>query len=224
MITTAQIRGARGILNWSQGDLCERTGISATSIGSIENGLTQARESTLDNIQKAFEDAGIEFLPNDGIRKKSGEVRIFQGRSAFWDFYEDIYKTLIASGGEVVVSNVDERKFEKWLGPDNLAIHVARVKKLEGISYKILLREGDDYFIATSDFGEYRWMPTNFFSSVPFYVYGQKLAILLFAAEPTVIVIDYPSVAEAYRSQFDAFWEMSKKANNSPKPKIAEGK
>jgi transcriptional regulator with XRE-family HTH domain len=219
MITTAQIRGARGILNWSQGDLSDRTDISATSIGSIENGLTQPRESTLSIIQKSFEDAGIEFLSNDGIRKKTGEVKIFQGRAAFWDFYEDIYHTLNETPGEVVVSNVDERKFEKWLGADNLAVHVARIKNLKGISYKILLREGDDYFLATPDFGEYKWMPTEFFSSVPFYVYGQKLAILLFDAEPTVIVLDYPSVADAYRAQFQAFWEISKNAVNNTKIK-----
>lgn len=214
MITTAQIRGARGILNWSQGDLSDRTDISATSIGSIENGLTQPRESTLIVIQKSFEDAGIEFLPNDGIRKKSGEIRIFQGRTGFWNFYEDIYRTLLDTPGEVVVSNVDERKFEKWLGIENLETHVTRIKKLSGVSYKILLREGDDYFLATPDFGEYKWMPMAFFSSVPFYVYGQKLAILLFEAEPIVIVLDYPSVAEAYRSQFQAFWEISKSAVN----------
>lgn len=222
MITTAQIRGARGILNWSQGDLSDRTDISATSIGSIENGLTQPRESTLAVIQKAFEDAGIEFLPNDGLRKKSGEVQIFHGRSGFWSFYEDIYETLKVSLGEVVVSNVDERKFEKWLGPDNLEVHVSRIKKLKNINYKILLREGDEYFIATPDFGEYKWMPTEFFSSVPFYVYGQKLAILLFDAEPTVIVLNYPSVADAYRAQFHAFWEISKKAVNSSTKKMKE--
>ena len=209
MITTAQIRGARGILNWSQGDLSERTDISATSIGSIENGLTQPRESTLAIIQKAFEDAGVEFLPNDGIRKKSGEVKIFQGRNGFWEFYEDVYHTLSENPGEVVVSNVDERKFEKWLGNENLDIHVNRMRKLKGINYKILLKEGDDYFLATPDYSEYRWIPSAFFSSVPFYVYGQKLAMLLFDSEPTVIVLDYPAVSQAYRMQFNAFWDIS---------------
>lgn len=220
MITTAQIRGARGVLNWSQGDLSERTGISATSIGSIENGLTQARESTLENIQKAFEDSGIEFLPNDGIRKKSGEVRILKGRSGFWEFYEDIYNTLKMSPGEVVVSNVDERKFEKWLGAENRTIHVERMKAIDGVTYKILLREGDDYFLATPDYSEYRWIPSSFFSSVPFYVYGQKLAVLLFDADPTVIILEYPSVAQAYRVQFDAFWDISKIAENIDTRKI----
>ncbi len=94
MITTAQIRGARGILGWSQGDLAERTDISATSIGSIENGITQARTSTLEIIQRTFEDAGIEFLASDGIRKRTvSEIQIFF-LVRHWQFsYEDIYNT-----------------------------------------------------------------------------------------------------------------------------------
>lgn len=209
MITTAQIRGARGILNWSQGDLSERTGLSPTSVGGIENGLTNPRDSSLMAVQKAFEDAGIEFMPNDGIRKKSGEIRVLKGRSAFWEFYQDVYDTLSVNPGEVIVSNVDERKFEKWLGSENVRVHVSRMRQLSGATYKILLQEGDDYYIASSDYSEYRWIPKEFFSSVPFYVYGEKLAILVFDVEPTVIVLEYPAIAKAYRNQFSAIWGLS---------------
>ena len=64
-ITTAQIRGARGILNWSQQDLAQRTGISATSIGAIENGQTTPRASTLETIRATFERNSIELFLND---------------------------------------------------------------------------------------------------------------------------------------------------------------
>lgn len=208
-ITTAQMRAARGLLNWSQQDLSERTDISATSIGSIENGISSPRESTLTAIRKAFEDAGVEFLPNDGVRKRSGEIQVFQGRSGFWQFYQDIHHTLSENPGEVVVSNVNERIFEKWLGNDNLKTHVALIKQIKGVTYKIMIREGDHYFLGTPDFSEYRWMPKDLFASIPFYVYGDKLAILLFNEEPTVIILDYPSVAAAYRAQFDAMWAIS---------------
>jgi len=206
-ITTAQIRGARGILNWSQADLAQRTGISATSIGSIENNQSTPRANTLNTIQKAFEDAGIEFIGLDGVKQKTGQVRILTGRTGFWDFYQDIYETLRVNPGQVVVSNVDERAFEKWLGPDNLKTHVERIKNIKGITYKIMIREGDTYFLASSDYAQYRWIPRNHFASVPFYVYDRKLAILLFDAEPTVIILDYPMAAEAYRIQFDAIWQ-----------------
>lgn len=220
-ISTAQMRGARGLLNWSQQDLSERTDISSTSIGSIENGISTPRESTMQAITKAFEDAGIEFLPNDGVRKRASEIKVFQGRLGFWNFYQDIHETLRDQPGEVVVSNVDERQFEKWLGKENLATHLDIVKTIPDISYRILIREGDDYLLSTPEVSQYRWMPKNLFASIPFYVYGDKLAILLFSDEPTVIVLDYPSVAVAYRTQFDAIWSMSSEVQGHTKKTTA---
>src|SRR3989339_798195 len=93
-ITTAQIRGARGILNWSQSDLAERTGISATSIGSIEKGQSQPRESTLQSIQQAFENTGIEFLENEGVRKKLFPIDILTGNEGFQKFSYEIFEAM----------------------------------------------------------------------------------------------------------------------------------
>lgn len=207
MITTAQIRGARGILNWSQGDLSERTGLSPTSVGGIENGLTNPRDTSLMAVQKAFEDAGIEFMANDGIRKKSGNVSFFRGRQGFIDFYQDIYNTAVLSPGTFLVNNVDEKQFLKW-GKDILEPHRVRMKELGTMRYKILVQEGDFNFVA-SDYAEYRWLPKELFFSVPFYVYGDKLAIILFEAEPTVIVLEYSAVTESYRRQFEGMWEIA---------------
>lgn len=205
MITTAQIRGARGVLNWSQGDLADRTGLSQTSIGGIENGLTTPRENTLQLIEKAFEDAGIEFTADDGIRKKSGHINFFRGRQGFIDFYEDVYNTAVVSPGTFLVNNVDEKQFLKW-GKDILEPHSNRMRELGTVKYKILVQEGDFNFVA-SDYAEYRWLSRALFSSVPFYVYGEKLAIILFEEEPNILVLEYPAVTVAYRRQFEAMWE-----------------
>lgn len=205
-ITTAQIRGARGLLNWSQQDLAERTNISATSIGNIENGQTLPRESTLIAIEKAFTDSGIEFLPNDGMRRRAGEVQIFQGRTGFLKFFETVYNTIAETGiKEVLVCNVDERKFAKWHGASGDE-HIDRMNTTKDISYKVLSQEGDDYFPAAG-YAEYRWLPKALFSSVPFYVFGKKLGIIIFDNEPTIIVLDYPAVTEAYKLQFKAMWD-----------------
>lgn len=205
-ITTAQIRGARGLLGWNQSDLSDRTGISTTSIGAIENGNTQARESTLVLIRRAFEGGGVEFIGQDGVRLKTGDVRIFVGQEGYLEFFEDVYNTLLAKPGTVCVSNVDERKFVKWHG-DSGDRHVeqsARLKEI-GVSYKILIQEGDTFFPA-SDFAEYRWIKKYLFSTVPFYVYGEKLGIILFDNEPTIISLNYPAIAQAYQKQFDVMW------------------
>lgn len=218
-ITTAQIRGARGILNWSQTELAERTGISATSIGSIENGQTTPRNSTKQTIQKAFEDAGIEFIGTEGVRIKSGHVKVLSGRTGYLEFFDNVYEELEKNPSEVCVSNVDERKFVKWHG-DLGDKHLERMSELKGITYRILIREGDTYFPA-SDYAEYRWLPKEQFTSVPFYVYGNKLAIMIFEVEPKVIVLDYSAVSAAYRKQFDNMWEHSHRPETQENKKQA---
>lgn len=206
-ITTAQIRGARGILNWSQSELAERTGISSTSIGSIENGQSTPRASTLQTIRKTFEDAGIEFIGLEGVRLRSGDIRTYKGQAGLIDFYEDIYRTVKNFKGDILVSNVDERLFFKYLG-DFVYTHMDRMRSLTDVRYKILVREGDDY-TPGGDYAEYRGVPEELFASVPFYVYADKLAIILFESELTVIVMEYPAIASAYRTQFADMWQRS---------------
>ena len=89
MITSGQIRAARALLGWTQVDLAKAAGIGEISVKNIERGTTDARASTLQKVQNAFEKAGVQFIPNrtpslsggpgvrlsDGIvpPKKSGE-------------------------------------------------------------------------------------------------------------------------------------------------------
>jgi transcriptional regulator with XRE-family HTH domain len=63
MITSAQIRAARGLLNWSRKDLAERSGISFASMMRLESfdGVPSSNIKTLDALKKAFGEAGVEF-------------------------------------------------------------------------------------------------------------------------------------------------------------------
>jgi hypothetical protein len=58
---------------------------------------------------------------------------------------------------------------------------------------------------------EYRWISKHYVDSVPFYVYGDKYAILVFEANPSpkITVIRSHVVAEAFRHQFYSMWEKS---------------
>lgn len=70
MITSAQIRAARGMLDWSRKDLAEYSGLSFASMMRLESfdGVPSSNFKTLDAIQKAFEKAGVEFIgtPEEG--------------------------------------------------------------------------------------------------------------------------------------------------------------
>jgi transcriptional regulator with XRE-family HTH domain len=64
MITSNQIRAARGFLDWSRKDLAEKSGVSFASMMRLESfdGVPSSNVKTLEAIKKTFEEAGIEFI------------------------------------------------------------------------------------------------------------------------------------------------------------------
>ena len=77
MITSAQIRAARALLDWSREALSIKSGIGISALMRLEaaNGIPGGNIKTFEAVQKAFEKAGIEFIgtPEDGagVRFKS---------------------------------------------------------------------------------------------------------------------------------------------------------
>ncbi len=68
MITNAQIRAARALLNWKQTTLAKAAKVSEMSIKNLEKGDGDPRVSTVKAVQTALEAAGIEFIEG-GVRK-----------------------------------------------------------------------------------------------------------------------------------------------------------
>ncbi len=67
MIDAGQMRAARGLLGWSQADLAERSGISLPTIKRMETvGTGRSAGDTIQRVQKAFEAAGVQFIPENG--------------------------------------------------------------------------------------------------------------------------------------------------------------
>lgn len=212
-ITAAQIRGARGLLNWNQGDLSDRTGISATSIGSIENGQTQPRESTLSTIQKTFEDAGIEFLPGSGVRVRDEMIGILEGEEALGSLLEDIYETVLVSKvDEVLIYGLEERADKGSDEFKRLESHLDRLTAA-GVRERIILKRGDRNFLAPAEY--YRWVSEEFFSPYPFIIYANKLAMVSWGPPMKVLVIDSPLYAQTFRKLFEFVWERSEMPTSS---------
>jgi transcriptional regulator with XRE-family HTH domain len=66
MFSPAQSRGARGILEWTQGRLATEAGVSLSTVKDFEAGRRTPIGNNLSAMQRAFEAAGIEFIPEDG--------------------------------------------------------------------------------------------------------------------------------------------------------------
>ena len=65
-VTSAQLRMARGALNWSVRDLAEATGLHRNTISNIETGRYAGDAATIATIKAAFTSAGIEFIDENG--------------------------------------------------------------------------------------------------------------------------------------------------------------
>ena len=70
-ISPAQCRAARALLNWTQEKLAEKVGVAHKTIHSFESEQRTPHKFSRAAIKQAFEEAGIEFTSNDGVRRKS---------------------------------------------------------------------------------------------------------------------------------------------------------
>ena len=222
MITAAQLRAARGLLDWSRSDLSKASNVSPETIKNIEHGTFRPQETTEDAIVKAFAAHGVEFIENEGVRKNQNKVHSYKGEKGFKDFLDDVYQAAQkmstgTDGGDkpICLCNVDDRFFVKYLNDYSL-FHAKRMGELGGkIRVRILVKEKATLKVPGSDYREYRLQTGETDGNVPFYVYGDKLGILIFEEnkEPQIVVVASSLVAKAYRDQFNVLWKNAKDLN-----------
>jgi len=79
MITPEQCRAARGLLDWSQQDLARAAQVGIVTVRQLEAGSIQPRRATLIVVRRTLEDAGIEFIDENGggpgLRLKKRKTR-----------------------------------------------------------------------------------------------------------------------------------------------------
>jgi len=66
MVTPAQCRAARGLLEWSQQELASAARVGIVTVHQLEAGISQPRRATLEVIRRALEKAGVEFIDENG--------------------------------------------------------------------------------------------------------------------------------------------------------------
>lgn len=218
MITAAQLRAARGLLDWTRQDLAKAAGVSTETIKNIEHGTFRPQETTTSAIIKAFTSRDVQFTDDEGVRMRRDSVKRFEGVDGFKKFLDDVYAVAQRDdshegGAEpIYISNVDDRLFQKTLG-DFFNFHIERMNKISGLKMRILIQDKPhsltQYEKKTGSYREYKKFPFSVMGDAPFYVYGNNLAILVFEGEnaPNIVVISSGLVAKAYREQFNLLWQ-----------------
>ncbi|MER9306793.1 helix-turn-helix transcriptional regulator [Mesorhizobium sp. M0496] len=66
MITPAQSRAARGLIEWSQEQLSAAAHLGLSTVRDFEKGRRIPTHNNLLGIKSALESAGVEFIPENG--------------------------------------------------------------------------------------------------------------------------------------------------------------
>jgi transcriptional regulator with XRE-family HTH domain len=207
VITSRQIRAARGLIGWTQTDLAESTGLSRSTIAAIEKEVSNPTLDIISRIGTVFENNQIEFLPQEGVRFRHPVIYQDELPEANRRLLEDIYtvstKFKFKTGVcDILIFGLQEEDAQRSVG-DYLTEHIERLKGA-GLREKILCGPDTRTFVAPRSW--YRRLPELHASQNLIHVYGHKIAIVHWRPKEFVIVIDNKLVANICRAMFYQLW------------------
>ncbi len=212
-VTIEQIRMALGALDWKLDDWANATGLSSVGLSNIRTGTSQPQKKTMDTIIRVFEEHGIEFI-HEGVRRKPEVFDILTGSKGLRDFFDGVHDYTSKNGGTIMMFGIDETTFIDTITTEFSNDYLQRMTdvshKRGDLEVLAILCEGDTNFCA-AEYNKYRWISKDVFHAVPFYIYGETLAIMDFETTPgpTIVLLKSRAITNAYRKQFQAFWDMA---------------
>ncbi len=200
LITPAQCRAARALLDWSQPDLAERCGMHVQTISAFESETGSPTKNTLQKISEVLEQSGVEFGPNNGV--SMAESKFYQCEN-YNVALQDVLTTLKA-GEEVLFLRADDRK--------NTAQEHDNISRLHEKGIKMRALTTTDNKIIRPD-REYRLLPEPYFAATQLtLIYGDKVSLNVDYKDMNArfLVIKNMTLANAMKSQFEYWWKNGK--------------
>jgi len=208
MPTIEQIRAARALIGWSQGQLANESGLSQTGVARIENGTNQPNSNTIEKIENAFDRADIEFIGDSGVKKRTSEIRVLEGTAGFRTLMDDVYATAQNTDTKINISilNGTTDIFLKWLGKDWFETHANRMKEIkDNYIFRIVAAKSEQ--IATG-YASYRWINKDSFYNNCVYIYGNNVAFIRFSETNVIIeLVRRENFAATFNLTFNYVWE-----------------
>lgn len=204
LITPDQIRAARALKGWSQGELANRTGLAVPTIANIEISKQDPSAKTLDKIIKAFSLGGINFT-DKGVEKSDNTISYIHGYYNYYMILQDALSSL-KKGDEMLLLASDSKRSP----PEVVDLH----EKLEksGIIIKEIICEGNPFI--QGDHRNIRAMPKKYFTYKDVIsIYGNKVVSILpqggIKDADLIVVVENKFIADNHREIFKFFWDHS---------------
>jgi len=217
IITSRQIRAARGLLGWTQAHLAESASVSRSTVAGIENDTGNPTQELLARIRSVFESNQVEFLPQEGVRFRQPLIHHDDLPDANRRLLDDIYLAALqfklkTGTSDILIFGLREEDSQKSVG-DLLAAHLERLKQA-GLQEKILCAPDTRTFVAPR--ASYRRLTELSPSQNPIQIYGEKIAVIHWRPKEFVITIESELIASALRSMFYQLWNAQRGIEETP--------
>lgn len=208
MISSEQARAARAILQWTQSEIAAQAGLSVTAINYCEREIGNTRPDTLNAIQEAYENHGIIFLPDGGLRHDKDTFKLFnhQGDDFIKILNADMMRVLLRNPErEILTCSVDEKAWNNYAPRANAEF--LKFATQHKIRERILVTQKPS--LLNNKDARYRRLPINMMGTVTYTLYGDRVAYLLWS-QKRIIICRNGDLAETLRVQFDFLWDQGK--------------
>jgi len=164
--------------------------------------LLQIADEKMQNLKQIIPELELKH----GEAKEKQEAIFFKGKLALKSVFDDQIaekKTIYVVGAFVGASDVIQYYFT----------HYDKKRKANRIFIKMIFPEDsrDSPMLKNVPLSEIRFLPQKYMSPVGTNVYGDKVAIVVWAEEPVAILIKNSAIADAYKRYFNFMWERAKK-------------
>ncbi len=202
LITPAQCRAARALLDWSQPDLAERCGMHVQTISAFESDSGSPTKTTLQKITQVLGQGGIELLPNNGVAITKNKIYT---ATDYCDVLRDALGTL-KEGDEILFIRAHDNV---TTGPEGDLLSQIAAK---GIRMRALTTPKNDQKRPDRD---YRYLPEKFFNAIQLQlVYGDKFVMHVDhkGSDYNFVTIKNATLVDTVRRQFEYWWDISPKS------------
>jgi hypothetical protein len=142
--------------------------------------------------------------------KEQTNVELYSGKSVIRVIQRNILEVLSKTKEkrENLVIGVDEKRFME-IDPIIMEQFFNQMKKNK-FKEKVLVREGDTFLPAKKTTTEYKFLPKKHFEPTSTFIYGNKIAIVIFTEPLYGLIIENKILANTYRKQFNLLWKIAK--------------
>ncbi len=202
--TPAQLRAARGLLDWTRNDLSEAANVSPETIKNIEHGTFKPQQNTANTIIRAFSLRGVAFTENEGVQIKSDATISMEGDDCYLRLLNEIYRVMHDKKDEEVLSICTDDS----ASPPEVVEALGRWHTA-GMRCRFITHENASRFDFPLD--EYHLLPAKYFVNRVMVIWGDQVATIRRDGKSLVIIRD-PDQASMLRRIFDFIWDKTESA------------